>query len=158
MAEPIEFQIVQDVQAALRGISVGEGYHYDVRGTAVKLNPDHDVEALVADDAPRPFVVIEVTPEAFAYQPSQRVRLDMPVRVHWFNESQPEVDEDMVRMFFRGCADIEQAVAVDLTRGGRAIDTRIVRRTNSRDVEGAAVWAMVDLNIALIRTYGEPNA
>jgi hypothetical protein len=42
-----------------------------VRGTGVKLNPDYDVEALVADDAPRPWITIETQPESWEYSPAK---------------------------------------------------------------------------------------
>jgi hypothetical protein len=157
VADPIELQVVQSVQAALQAISVGGGYFYDVRGSAVKLNPDYDVEALVEADAPRPWITLEITPETWEYQPSQVVELEMPLRVHWFGEVEnPTSDEDVLRMVYRAFADIERAITQDPTRGGLASDTRITQRVATSD--GSAAWIAVDLVVWLSRTFGEASA
>lgn len=146
---------MRNIQEALRAVTVGDGYHYDVRGTAVKLNPDVEVEALVEEDAPRPWVTLEVTPEEWTFQPSNLVKLAMPVRVHWFHEAD-EGDEDLLLMCYRGYSDIERAVTRDITRGGLATDTRITSRVAV--AQGRSAWVAVDLLIGLIRTYGEASA
>lgn len=156
MPEPIEYRIIQDLQAALQSISVAGGYHYDVAAFAVKLDADHSVEELIGDAARRPFYILEVTADAFSYQPSERVRVVMPVTVHAVHEADPTVDEDWVRTYYRLCADIEQAIAVDHRRGGLATDTRILSRT-FHSFNGAQVWAMVQGEIRVPRTYGAPN-
>lgn len=154
MADPIELQIVQSLQQAMQSVTVGDGYHYDVRGTAVKLNPDHDVEPLVEEGAPRPFVTLEVTPEAWVYQPANRVKLEMPVRVHWFDET--DLDGDvLLQMAYRAYSDIERAVTRDLRRGERAVDTRITQR--AAVMQGSSVWVAVDLLVTVIRTFGEAS-
>ncbi len=158
MPEPSDYLAIVNLQEAMQAINVGAGYFYDVRGTAVKLDPNHDVAALAGVDGPRPFVVLEVQPETWDYMPAMRVKVTMPVTVHWISESDPARDENVLQTFFRGCADVERAITRDLTRGGRATDTRIVKRTNNRDADGSEVWAMVDLVIASIRTFGEPTA
>jgi hypothetical protein len=86
------------------------------------------------------------------------VRLVLPWTVHWVHESTPTSDDSRVQTYLRGCADIERAIAIDPGRGGRAIDTRIVKREFEAEVDGSQVWAMVDLAIALRRTYGQPDA
>jgi hypothetical protein len=156
---PIDFLILTNLQQALQGISLGEGYHFDVRGTAVKMDPNQNVEELVElDDPMRPFIAIEVLPLVFEYQPARRVKVRRPLKVHWVKDSQAERDEDLLETFAKGCADVEKAIAVDITRGGYAIDTRISRATLNRDEDGSEVWVEIDAEVLLIRTYGEPNA
>lgn len=159
MPAPIDFLILANLQQALQTIAVGDGYHFDVRGTAVKMDPNQNVEELVElDDPMRPFIAIEVLPLVFEYQPAKRVKVRRPVKVHWVKESRPERDEDLLETFARGCADVEKAIAVDITRGGHAIDTRITGATLNRDEDGSEVWVEIDAEVQLIRTYGEPNA
>ena len=158
MLEPIEFLIVQDLQSALRQIATSRGYHYDVASMAVKLDPNHNVEQLIAPDGPRPYVILEVGREAWQYHPAMELRLTLPMTVHWVSDSTPTDYDSRMQTFFRGCADVERAITQDLSRGGRATDTRIVGRTFDTAVEGAQVWAMVDLSISLLRTYGQPDA
>lgn len=157
MPEPIEYQAILNLQQALQGISVAAGYHFTVTGTAVKLDPNEDIDALVAPSGPRPFLILEIEPEAWQYLPALELRLTQAVRVHWIHDSDPTVDTSKLRTYLRGCADVEKAIAVDVTRGGLAVDTRIVRRVPERAIDGGQVWAMVELEILLHRTYGVPN-
>lgn len=155
--DPREYRIVRNLQSALAAITVAGGYFYDVAATAVKLDPDHEVQDLVSPDGPRPFLVLDVAPEKWQYAQANQVKLVLPVTVHWIAESDPTIDEDRVRMFYRACADIEQAAAADLGRGGLAADTRVVRRQLVETVEGPRVWAQVQVEIHLHRTFGQPN-
>lgn len=156
--EPREYRIVRNLQAALAAITVAGGYFYDVTSiTVVKLDPDHDVAALKRPNAPRPFLILDVAPETWRYEPANELKLVLPVMVHWIGESDPTVDEARMQMFYRASADIEQAIAIDLSRGGLAIDTRITRRQLVENVEGPEVWVQVQTEIHLRRTYGQPN-
>lgn len=155
--EPREYRIVRNLQAALAAMTVVGGYFYDVAATAVKLDPDHDAQALVSPDGPRPFLILDVGSEKWRYDQANELKLVLPVTVHWIGESDPTVDEDRVRMFYRASADIETAAALDISRGGLAIDTRIVGRQLIETVEGPQVWAQIRLEIQLIRQYGQPN-
>lgn len=157
MSEPIEFRIVQNLQADLRAIGVADGYHIPITDVAVKLDPNHAVDTINAPDGARPLVLIEVNPESWIYEPTSQVKLIMPITVHWVSESDPTDDESRMRTYFRGCADVEKAIAVDLSRGGLAVDTRIEKRTFDTAVDGSQVWARIELRIQLHRTYGQPN-
>jgi len=156
--EPIDYLVIRNLQTALLLMTVATGYHFDVAALAVKLDPNQDVEAIIAPEGPRPFLILEVTPETWEYVPASQVVLSLPVRIHWIADSDPTVDESFVETFFRGCADIERAIAPDHTRGGHATDTRIVTRAYDTLFGGAQVWAKVDLLIRIDRTYGQPDA
>jgi hypothetical protein len=81
VAEPIEFRILQDLQTALRGITVAAGYHYDLAALAVKLDPEQGVEELIGDSPLRPFFVIALDPDAFSYSPSKMVSVELPLTI-----------------------------------------------------------------------------
>lgn len=155
--EPREYRIVRNLQAALAAMTVAGGYFYDASATVVKLDPDHDAHALVQPGGPRPFLILDIGSEQWRYAQANEIKLVLPVTVHWVGESDPTVDEDRVRMFYRATADVETAVAVDISRGGLAADTRIVGRQLVETVEGPQVWAQVSLEIHLHRQYGQPN-
>lgn len=163
--EPIDYRVVLDVRAALRQITMVNGYHHDLAQLAVKLDPNQGVEALVDPDGPRPFAVLEVRPETWTYSGAQeslgagqdQAVVTLPITVHWINASDPTADESRVQEFFRGCADIEQALGVDGTRGGLAIQTRMLQRRYDEAFSSAQVWAMVDYEILIYRTLGRPN-
>jgi hypothetical protein len=157
MPEPIDYRVLRNLQAALGQMTVAGGYHYDVAVGAVKLDPDHDVEALIAPGGPRPFIIFAVGDERWEYQPAMRLALVLPVTLYWLQDSDPTDDESLLKTYFRGCADIEQALALDVTRGGLAVDTRIKQRRLDRVVDGTQVWALIDLEIKIHRGYGRAN-
>jgi hypothetical protein len=157
MPEPIEYRILTHLRDALAGITIGAGYHYDVRGTAVKLDPNQDVDALVGAEGPRPFVLIELTSDAWQHMPAMRAKIELRATVHWVHDSDPTRDADRIQTYLRGCADVERAILVDLTRDGLVTDTRITKRTFDTAIEGSMVWAAIELVMPMIRTFGEPN-
>jgi hypothetical protein len=162
VSEPISFRIVKDLQTALRAISVANGYFYDVASIAVKNDPNSAANALKAPGAPRPLLLIQVDPERREYQPAGELRMVLPLVINWVQESDATDDDSRMRTFFRGCADVEKAIAPDdggpgRSRGGLAIDTTIVRCINNDDIDGSQVWAQIEVEIPLFRQYGRPN-
>lgn len=155
--EPIEWQVLKNLQAAVMAIAVASGYHHDMAGTAVKLDPNVDVESLLAPDGARPWACLELTPEEWQYFPAMQVRLVLPVTIHWVGVCDQAVDDSRQLTYLRGCADIERAIAVDITRGGLVVDTRIVKRTLDARPAGSEVWALIDTQVILHRTYGQPD-
>lgn len=164
--EPIDYRVVLDIQAALRQISMDNGYHHDLVKLAVKLDPDQGVETLVDPNGLRPFAVLEVRPETWTYSGAQdddgtvlrdQAVVTLPITVHWINTSEPTIDESRMQEFFRACADIEQALGLDATRGGLAVQTRMVQRRYDEAFDSAQVWAMVDYEVLIYRTLGLPN-
>jgi hypothetical protein len=156
MADPIEFRIVKNLQAALQAISIAGGYHYDLAALTVKLDPNQDVEALLTDETKRPFYVLELGTIASEYRPSMRTRITLPVTVHAVQDSDPASDDSWLKTYLNLCADAEQAIAQDISRGGLAVDTRVQAR-EFQAFGGRQVWAMVKAEILIERTYGLPN-
>lgn len=157
-AESIDYQVVRNLQSALQAITVAGGYHFTVAATAVKLDPNHAVESLVAPDGPRPFVLLEIMADRWEYAPARQLELTLPVTIHWVSDSVPTTDESRLQTYLRGCADVERAIAVDITRGGLAMDTRVVKRTFDTMVDGAQVWGLIEVLMEIHRTYGQPDA
>lgn len=156
MSEPREFLIVRDVQAALRAISVSAGAYTSVADAAVKLDPNASIEDLIRPDGPRPFVLIELKPDGWEYSPANQVRLTLPMVVHWVSESVPTDDKSRLQTYLRGCADVERALAVDISRGGLAYDTRITERTLDLSMPGSQVWAQIAIEVRVHREFGQP--
>lgn len=155
MSDSRDYLAVKNLQAALLLIAVDAGYHFDVASTAVKLDPDHAMSAIAAADGPRPLLMITLADvDKFEYQPSKRVKITLPLRIHWIADSTPTDDNDRIATFFAAADDIERAVSVDLGRGGYATDTRIVGRTLDTQIDGVPIWATVDVELIINRTYG----
>ena len=159
MLDPNEFTAVTLLRNALRAMSVSGGYHYDLNALSVKLDPNQSVDDLIAPDGPRPFIVLEVQPDEFMYAMARSglVEIKLPVTIHWVSDSVPTDDESLLRTFYQGCADVEKAVAAAITLGGNvgAFDIRITQRRNSRAIDSALVWAIIETQIHLQRLYGE---
>ncbi len=159
--DPIEFRIIENMQTALKTISTQNGFHYDVQSVAVKLDPNHDVDALVgeaslASEPLRPFIILVTPPDLFDYFPAKQIRLRMPFVIHAVNDSDPKEDAELQKTYFKLCADVEKAISADITRGALATDTRIFER-EMHEPNGQLVWSMVKGEIRVQRTYGAPN-
>lgn len=155
---PREYLILTNLRDALAAIRVGDGFYYDVRGTGVKLDPNQDVESLVAAGGPRPFALIELTDDAWSYvEKPARARIDVRAVIHWVHDSDPTRDADRIQTYLQGCADVERAIVADLSRGALAIDTRIVGRSMQQLTDGAEVWASIEIVMPTIRTFGDPD-
>lgn len=157
MNDPLEYQILADLQAALRGISVAGGYHHDVTELAVKLDADATVEDLIGTWAARPFIILELLPETFSYFPGDQIRIVLPFAAHFINDSDPTTDAAMLLEYLKLAADVEKALSADGTRGGLATDTKITARTKRAGDEGRLIWATVVGQVLENRTYGSPN-
>lgn len=155
---PSEYQILAHLKAALQQMSIAGGYHFDVIADAVKLDPNCEVELLIAPDGPRPYVVIEVKPDSWTFSPGNRANILLPVTIHWVSDSVPTDDVSRALTFFQGCADVERAIAVDVSRGALAQDTRITKRSYATALDGAQVWAQVDVELPTRRVYGQPDS
>ena len=156
MDEPLEFRIVQNLQAALRNISIANGYHYDFEALAVKLDPSHDVESFIGEQPLRPYLLLVLLPDTYEYFPAEQIRLRMPFIVLAVHDTDPTDDDAMMQTYWRLCADVEQAIAIDETRGALATDTRILER-EMHEFEGQQVRAILKGEIREHRTYGAPN-
>jgi hypothetical protein len=156
--QPIEFRIITNLQTALQAIAIAGGYHYTVVAAAVKLDPNAAAQVLVAPSGPRPFMLIEVRPETWEYSPANQLKLFMALTVHWVKEADQTADANLLETYLNGCADVERAIAVDISRGQLATDTRIVKREMDLTQDGAQVWARIDLEIRVHRTYGQPDS
>jgi hypothetical protein len=157
MSEPLDYQLVLNLQAALRAIAVASGYYATVASVAVKLDADQAVEDLERPDLPVPFIILDIRPETVEYLPAMEIRQEWPIVVHWVADCDPTDDASRVKTFMRGCADVEKAIAQDVTRGGLAVDTRIISRTLDPSVGGSRVWAVIDLRVTSYRTFGQPS-
>ena len=156
--EPIEYRAIRALQAQLGAMSVAEGYHYDLAVSEVRLDPNVDVESLIAPGGPRPFAAIEVRPDVRDYFPADQVTIVLPVTIHWVNTAVPADDESRLQVLLRGVADIERAICVDQSLGGLVMDTRMVNRAFDAQDGGALVWLSVDLELRIYRTYGQPDS
>lgn len=140
-------QIVADIEASLRRMTTGAGYHFDWRRFyrwQVVAQPDEspavrilDTEDLVEDDA--------------AGLLHRRLSVELLASHQAADWSQPDDDEDGVAPGTLASwliEDLERAVMADRTRGGLAVDTDIV--STDKTVEQSAapmVWASVVLDV-----------
>lgn len=169
MAEPNDYRAILELQHALRQLRTENGCHYDVDHDAVMFDAEADVESLIAPDAKRPFVMLEVGDEEWDYpERPGGVTIMIPVLIHWVHDASPRADRvtgDPTRMtddrraqiYWRGVADVERVINQHVQGGSQTmIDCRIMRRSPSRFDTGALVWAEIDTRIYIRRTYGEP--
>lgn len=158
MPEPIEYDLVLDVQAALQAITTGGGYFHDVAAGAVSVDPADHLEVLTGTLVNQPFFIVEVSPaRRLQYFPSMQLLEIVPVDVTAAMDAPQLVATSRLQTFERLCADIEKALTVDINRGNRASDTRIVDKQMGMMVGAQRVIAIVQTEIRLHREYGKPN-
>ena len=158
MPEPIEYDVLLDLQTALRAISIAGGYHHDVESAAVSVDPHDEIEILTGQLAHNPYFTISVSPgRTLQYQPAMQVLEVIPVDITAAADATALVATSRLQTFQRLCADVEQALAVDITRGARAVDTRVLEKSMGMMVGGTRVIAAIQAEVRLYRTYGEPN-
>lgn len=173
MTEPLEYQILRALQARFQQIATVDGYFYGVDDVAVLLDPDAGVESVFRADVNgqrrRPMIIIEpLDGEEWKYEPANEVKFVLPVGVHWVHSAVPSADamtgvpappadDERLRTYWRGCADIEKALnrANDPGLGGLATDVRIVDRQWNTQVDGQDVWAQLTLHVHTRREFGK---
>lgn len=157
MSDPIELQILESMQTALRGIRSTDGYHNTVHPDAVKLDANHDVEALIGPEGLRPIIVLEFSSSEVEryYKPLQMIAV-LPVTVHAVGDSDPTLDNGHIAAAERLLADVEQALAEDNTRGGLVSSTRMTGK-RIRAATGRRAWVEIDYELRTHRRYGAPN-
>lgn len=157
-ADPIDYRIWLNRRTALQAIRKSGGYHHDVMAdVALKLDPDHRVEELIAVDGPRPFLMLELGEETWTWvEKPNLVDRALPATIHWVNGPiDPDTDESRLMMHLKACADIETALAVDQGCGALARACEIRRRRYA--AVGSDIWTQVDIVITTRHTYGAPN-
>ncbi len=156
MTEPLDYRILQNLKTALVAISVAGGYYYDVAAGAVKLDPNADVEALIAPGGPRPLLLIEALPEdRQTVESPNGIRTTRKVFVHAVQDSDPTDDDSFELVASRLRADIETAARLDPSRGGLAYDTVLVTQDPKTELS-PLVWIVTELSLVVYRTDGYP--
>jgi hypothetical protein len=157
LPEPQEYQMLLDLQTALLAIAVSSGSFYDVPAGAVKLDANANIEALIGDTPLRPYIVIDVKPETRTYDSMPKlVQVVRPLTIYWVQKPADANDTTKLQTFFRGCSDVERAIAKDISRGGLAIDTKIIDSTPDVSTDSSEVIAVIHTELRHRRTYGAP--
>jgi hypothetical protein len=155
--EPEEYQMLLNLQAALLAMTVASGYYFDMPPGGVKLDANAEVEKLIGENQLRPFIVLDVLPETRTYSPAKRVELVTPVNVYWVHDPADPDDATRLQTYFRGRADVERAIAQDVSRGGLAIDTTIIDTAQSHGIaDSSVVVAVIQVQLRRRRVYGSP--
>jgi hypothetical protein len=156
LPDPQELQMVLDLKAALLTIAILSGFYHDVAAEAVKLDANADIETLIGENQQRPFILVNVLPETRSYSPAKRVDVTTPIDIHFVQEPTDPDDETRLRTYLCGCADIEKAIALDVSRGGHAIDTVVLSHELLPLSGSSLVWAVIHTQVRSRRVYGAP--
>lgn len=158
MPEPLEFRAIEALRDQLQGIRKASGYYYDLDRVGILLNVDGEAihHMLTENDGPRPFVFLVFNDvDQVIEQSPDDMKVTLKLALVWVNESNPTVDEDRLKVFMRGAADVEKCLGQqDRSLGDLATDLRITGR--GWDSEGSRVYASFEVEIILWRTYGHP--
>ena len=158
MPEPIEYDIVLDYQSTLRTISVVGGYFHDVDTNAVSIDPADHFEMMTGTLLYSPYILIEISSaRPPKYFPAMQMLEVLSVDITVVADAVQLVAASRYQTYERLAADVEQALVVDITRGGRVSDTKIVDRQMLWTAGGQRVVAAIQTEARLHREYGKPN-
>ena len=158
MPDPIEYDIVLNVQTALRAISVAGGYFHDVATEAVSIDPADHIEVLTGALLHSPFLIVEIPPaRRMRYMPASQLLEIVSIDITAAADAAQIDGTSRVLTFQKLAADVEKALTVDITRGQRVSDTRIVDKQMGMMVGAQRVIAIVQTEVRLHRQYGKPN-
>lgn len=149
-------RIIDAILAVLRGMTDESVYHYPVT-TPEAVTADPAVNPLTEDNVDLPFYKVEPTPEGRreffpAMQLVENFRLNIMARYD------ADTSDPLSRMVVweNLAADLEVALAVDITLGGLAYDVRVLEPQPVIVVGSATVVLMQPIEVRYHRTYGVP--
>lgn len=153
--DPQRLALLRDVQAALRAIQDPSVYFYPARPENVFLDPVN-LMGLPSTSLPA-FVVEPDNTGRRSYQPAEVLRYEFAVLITARVDAEGIATDRKTVAGEKLLADIERALTVDITRGDRAVDTRLDEPVTSCDV-GASNMVVVrqPLRILHFRQYGQP--
>lgn len=159
MPEPIQYDILLNVQTALRAISTAGGYHHDVASGAVSIDAADGLELLMATLIHDPFFVVEFSSTSQPdYFPAEQMREFLPIMISAAANAEQITKESKAKTYAHLCSDIEKALVVDHTRGALATDTRIgPKQWFFGGGNSTRVLATVDVVVRVYREYGKPD-
>lgn len=168
--ESREYLIVKALQTALLAISTAAGYHATLPPLAVRLDPENDIESLIAETraragtVDRSFALLSFPSDAFDYGAAAgaehgHVVIAMPFNVSWVQRIDPASDDVRLQTLYRIFADVETALeprALLRELSGLATDVRILSRTDINP-NSSEIWAVLTGTVRIKRAYGAPN-
>jgi hypothetical protein len=165
MTEPLGYQILLNLQSALRSISTGAGYFFTADSGAVSIDPVDVIEIVLGRAASSPFIVIELGVEGRpTYQPASQMLEFLPFNVIAFANATHNDPVSRAKIYEQLCADVEKALLADLagpgsgmSRGGLATDTRVTGKQMQVTTGSLRVVAIVQVEVKTYREYGKPN-
>lgn len=118
-------RVLESLCAAVRGVRVAAGYHYDFEDESVQTDP---VDPLAIEHGRRPFCVIEPSPTgAREFEPANALKEFFRVQLTVvFDAEQTGLSTRKTAAAETMLADLERALTQDLERGGICSDTRVL--------------------------------
>lgn len=147
--------VLDDLCTTLRAMRKANGYTWDVQTESVTRDP---VNILAVPEASLPFFMVEPTPQgSFRFMPAMQVQHDFNVLITARVDANGNEADRKSKAWEALIADLEKALVADITRGGRASDTRLGEPSPlvGLGTDGIVIVTL-PLTIKLWRTYGQP--
>lgn len=157
MSTPVLLAIVLNLQTALQGIAQAAGYFNTVKATSVVLDP---VALLTVPATEVPFIVVGHHQVAVSRTWTSRPNAFQDVTRFTLQTRFDAPGTDVARKvtaYTQWIADIEVAVAADITRGGVALDTKVEQAQPYFGLPNENIcYAEIPIEIRWQRLYGKP--
>lgn len=157
MTDPIVWRVLTQIQDTIRGMRRADGYWFEPKPTSVVVDL---VDWSLMPDAALPLfiVVLETRFAEREFLPARVLRERVALQVVGIVLADgPRVDERM-RAAVRASADIERALAVDLTRGGLAVWTKVLAPEVPAFAVGSDRRVVIEqpIEVLIERRHGQP--
>ena len=155
-SDPLRLALIQHVVTTIRGINGASQYHYAVKANSVITDLTMSAPNWPVTELPL-FLVEPTNQGSRLYMPAVRIKDSVQLLVTAFHNIDGTAPDRKTTANEYLIADLEVALTQDITRGGRAIDTRLGEPQPFMDMgSSGGCGVIVPLDIRVIRTYGNP--
>lgn len=150
--------ILANLTTTLRGMTIAGGYHWDVKASSV-VNDPVVLETVSPTELPFFYVSFAGGDGRRDYQMNRILKERIAfIIVGRMPNANGLADDRKLETYANGVADLEKAIAVDISRGGHAIDTQLAQPDEPLVGIGQQNMVIVVQRLTVLtrRTYGKP--
>lgn len=115
---------IEAIAVRLRAMTVAGGYHWTVRATSVKLDPEN---LLVIPETEYPAFLVETSDDTRDFHPANELEDEFDVLITGIVAANGTEIDRKTKAGENFVGDIEKTLCVDITLGGLLYDLRVVR-------------------------------
>ena len=155
--DPLRQRIIAAIVAAMRANITGSDYHFPVLSSK-QVTSDPTTNLLTWNGYDLPMHVVEPTPDAVReFYPATQIRDEFNLNITSRMDVSDTADPDLrMQTWEKLAADVERALAQDVTLGGLVYDVRVMPPRPFVGIGSPIVIVACPVSVRYHRAYGEP--